>query len=55
MKNGKYYRIRKELIWGMGLLAVLIACTGVFGAVQKWRENHTDQILTERKVLPEVQ
>ena len=42
MKNGKYYRIRKELIWGMGLLAVLIACTGVFGAVERWRESHTD-------------
>ena len=55
MKNGKYYRIRKELIWGMGLLAVFIACTGVFGAVERWRESHTDQVLTERKVLPEIQ
>ena len=55
MKNGKYYRIRKELIWGMGLLAVLIACTGVFGVAERWRESHTDQVLTERKVLPEVQ
>ena len=55
MKNGKYYQIRKELIWGMGLLAALIACTGVFGAVERWRESHTDQVLTERKVLPEIQ
>ena len=55
MKNGKYYRIRKELIWGMGLLAVLIACTGVFGAARRWKESHTDQVLTERKVLPEIQ
>ena len=55
MKNGKYYQIRKELIWGMGLLAVFIACTGVFGAVERWRESPTDQVSTERKVLPEIQ
>ena len=34
MKNGKYYRIRKELIWGMGLLA---APAPVF--LEQWKDG----------------
>ena len=36
MQKGKYYRMRKELVWGAGILATLLLFFTAFGKMKRY-------------------
>lgn len=57
MQKGKYYRMRKELVWGAGILAALLLFFTAFGKMKDTADMLQQEEFTsmEYKELPAVQ
>ena len=57
MQKEKYYRMRKELVWGAGILAALLLFSTAFGKMEDTADMPQQEEFTpmERKELPAVQ
>lgn len=57
MQKGKYYRMRKELVWGAGILAALLLFFTAFGKMKDTADMPQQEEFTsmEYKKLPAVQ
>ena len=57
MQKGKYYRMRKELVWGAGILAALLLFFTAFGKMKDTADMPQQEEFTsmEYKELPAVQ
>ena len=57
MQKGKYYRMRKELVWGAGILAALLLSFTAFGKMKDTADMPQQEEFTsmEYKELPAVQ
>ena len=57
MQKGKYYRMRKELVWGAGILAALLLFFTAFGKMKDTADMPQQERFTsmEYKELPPVQ
>ena len=57
MQKEKYYRMRKELVWGAGILAALLLFSTAFGKMEDTADMPQQEEFTpmEFKELPAVQ
>ena len=57
MQKEKYYRMRKELVWGAGILATLLLFFTAFGKMKDTADMSQQEEFTsmEYKELPAVQ
>ena len=56
MQKGKYYRMRKELVWGAGILAALLLFFTAFGKMKDTADMLPPEVFNsmEYKELPAV-
>ena len=46
MQKGKYYRMRKELVWGAGILAALLLFFTAFGKMEDKADTQRQEEFT---------